>query len=820
MYSQAKGQFINYIFFIVFISLFFAILLSFTISHSASAYNALSPADNRAPITYSENEARVYCATNPSSRRGAIWFTPQGTYYYRNSVDIAAGAGNIIQVQIRGSFFTCASGISGSMGAHWLYPGTRNASNTGFNQTVNDRRLLDVPYSNSAVLARGSANGFMDWSSQGGSINARFDVTGLAVNDSGSSQVPNCNTTLNYCQKIAINLYRCPISASPPSTRCYPSPINVYIVRSKGSPPPQIIPPANNVNVCNPMSFSVSPGSDYHGAVIPVRVTTTSIGAGLNQINNYGSYSNRTTVNVTPTHTTGYQYNVRIRETRNWISGYTRIYHWVYSSSTASDGTTTTTRSWVYWYTRTDWTQARTWNSTIGPCYDYKLTSGVTSLNTYTVEPGGSVSVLPRLTVNSFSGIYRTKTRNTEWRLTKSIYSPNTNVPTIQNQDSSADSCSHFGYSVGADGCSVVASATNSVFSRDGVYISGTNPLTYRNVIVDDYDAGTKICFAFSVRVRAARYDTWTDNRWNHSALDPVRNCVIVSKKPKVQVWGGDLSVISPPINNSAVTTTSVKSNNTFGSWVEYGIFATGLTRGIASGSAFANIHGLYGASSMCRYSTLSFTNSGCSGSNVGSYSKNIPMTDVESIFPSAGSTINTGSVVVNNLLSGPGTYIGTRTGNLTLTDSNLDSGKTIILKVSGTVTITDDLTYSNDPYNNIKDIPQLVIIANNINIDSSVVNVDAWLIAKNGYVNTCSSAGTSNPLSINICSRYLRVNGPVIAKKIYLRRTAGSGTGLASGEPAEVFNLRADAYLWAYSRSSSDNRMRIVYYVSVPPRF
>jgi len=50
--------------------------------------------------------------------------------------------------------------------------------------------------------------------------------------------------------------------------------------------------------------------------------------------------------------------------------------------------------------------------------------------------------------------------------------------------------------------------------------------------------------------------------------------------------------------------------------------------------------------------------------------------------------------------------------------------------------------------------------------------------------------------------------------------RTAGSGVGVAIGDPAEVFNLRGDAYLWATAYSSNSDRLSTVSTKELPPRF
>jgi hypothetical protein len=159
-------------------------------------------------------------------------------------------------------------------------------------------------------------------------------------------------------------------------------------------------------------------------------------------------------------------------------------------------------------------------------------------------------------------------------------------------------------------------------------------------------------------------------------------------------------------------------------------------------------------------------------------------------------------------------------TGNLTIGNRTIGAGSTEIIRATGTVTINGDIRYANNvPFGRI---PQMVIIARDIDIRSNVTNIDAWLIAtgagSNGRINTCSNAPAS--LTSNICNNQLQVNGPVIANRLDLRRTAGSGTGDASGEPAEVFNLRADAYLWAYRQASAGSRAQTVFTTELPPRF
>ena len=58
------------------------------------------------------------------------------------------------------------------------------------------------------------------------------------------------------------------------------------------------------------------------------------------------------------------------------------------------------------------------------------------------------------------------------------------------------------------------------------------------------------------------------------------------------------------------------------------------------------------------------------------------------------------------------------------------------------------------------------------------------------------------------------------MANHLLLRRTAGAGRGAASGDPAEVFNLRPDAYLWASYMQRDANKVRTVKTTELPPRF
>jgi hypothetical protein len=113
-------------------------------------------------------------------------------------------------------------------------------------------------------------------------------------------------------------------------------------------------------------------------------------------------------------------------------------------------------------------------------------------------------------------------------------------------------------------------------------------------------------------------------------------------------------------------------------------------------------------------------------------------------------------------------------------------------------------------------EIPQLVIIANNITIVSNVTNVDAWLIAKNDLA-TCD-VNSSNGSFVNTCRNGLRINGPVMASRTIMRRTTFNTSD--PKQAAETVNLRGDAYIWANQLARSAGKWQTVYTTELPPRY
>lgn len=195
---------------------------------------------------------------------------------------------------------------------------------------------------------------------------------------------------------------------------------------------------------------------------------------------------------------------------------------------------------------------------------------------------------------------------------------------------------------------------------------------------------------------------------------------------------------------------------------------------------------------------------------------------------------------------------------------SNFDTDNTLVIYIeNGTINIDKNICYSNStaecdftagPKDNsnlalqlntsslsvdaLEKLPQVLIFAKNITVASHVNRIDAWLIA-DGNINTCS-AGHGNSVT---CDTALVVNGPLYAKTVNFNRTAGAhgsvdnctaancdnnnpqnrnigGVDDGSIAPAEVFNLRADVYLWAQNQAARYVQATSTFTRELAPRY
>ena len=463
------------------------------------------------------------------------------------------------------------------------------------------------------------------------------------------------------------------------------------------------------------------------------------------------------------------------------------------------------------------------------------------------VESGATIPITATIT-NDGS---RPSPADSTWHIERILYNgpePAKGGSSSIDTDAPGNSCEEYWSTPDCVTLSSNPEGNNSV----GNGFSSRKVININDRIEDDMPIGSRVCYVL--------YVNETNVQDDKDAVSNRTNCLVVGKKPKAHITGGDLVAGTPfvgtePVDSKVVTSVTRKSIDlggtptllTFGSWTEYGLISVGPVTGTGSGAAYANSDGhpgLADATATCKASPLTITNESvenCTGpAPIDNYTNMGSLPDLMGYFtsspcvkasPTSQCTKIATSTVVDSLQTG--VYKDTDATSVIMPGGTVGANKWHVLYApSATVYITGNIEYDNGPYTSIAQIPQLVIIAKNIKIASAVTQVDSWLIASN-MINTCAEAGTVGGLSASICKgddptsdsgdpgTALTVNGPTMSKSLYLRRTAGAMAGIdGSGDPAEVFNLRPDAYIWANVRALSVNSAQTAITREVPARF
>ena len=426
--------------------------------------------------------------------------------------------------------------------------------------------------------------------------------------------------------------------------------------------------------------------------------------------------------------------------------------------------------------------------------YNYNLLPSIsidTSRNGGSIEPNTPVGV-DKIVNNQGP----TKSRDTEWRMSQLVVRAGGSISNTGGGENINDPCVFWS---GSTSCDDSDRGTGRVINPGRLSLGSTEQL------VGDLDVGDKICWGLSVRAYSHNSPA---GQWRHSSLV----CLTVAKTPKIQFWGADAR------SSGQVTTARTQVGlQMYGSWAEYGIMSQSAVNS-ASGAMLSS-----GADGRPRtddqgLNPLTFANS---GGVYGSYGL-VPPTNLTASFTdtSTGSLIS-GTVDLSSLDSGE--YRAT--GNMQLS-GNVSSGKRIIIKTTGAVEITGNITYDNGPYSSFSAVPQLVISASSIAISEPVNEVNGWMIANRAsgsYVSTCdtvaSAATWTNGLSSTVCNQPLRVNGVIVTNHLYLRRTFGADKA-SRHIPAETLNLRPDVYLWTSSESGNSGAISTMKIRELPPRY
>ena len=316
------------------------------------------------------------------------------------------------------------------------------------------------------------------------------------------------------------------------------------------------------------------------------------------------------------------------------------------------------------------------------------------------------------------------------------------------------------------------------------------------------------------------------DNNWsvrNDQSADTFRAsniaCAVVTKSPNLNLSGSD-SYAKDGFTGSDVRENIVPGTDKRGSYSQYGLL-TGDKNGVTSfGSAGYTTASPANRSLACK---LSYANTSNVWDNckdllnelqpAGLYKNPLSMPSLTNAKPlPGGSNVNLGGL--------SGSYY--RSGNLTISGSELKSGRHITIFVDGDVTISDNInTDWSFQYTRLSDIPSFTIKANNIKVNPGVRLITGTYVAKdhfescNGAQNNTDDLGMLPPPKSK-CQHKLKVNGAIVSEKSPIfRRTFGAGN-LSDDYQWETNNISSTAEwinytpnLWlTTSNGSSGNQL------------
>jgi hypothetical protein len=466
-----------------------------------------------------------------------------------------------------------------------------------------------------------------------------------------------------------------------------------------------------------------------------------------------------------------------------------------------------------------------------------------------TVSPGTIVSI--NLPLDPDHGNPQTGSKiqanDITWRVSRYVYPASMDG----NEAPSRTSSSEVSCPAGTTDCEATLFESHANKLGSG----GRKTTTGTHTIPSDLEAGSRICYVSSVYRpppgtadhlhifdyngdgdtndpgEEVRYYRYTGGRqWYISGEE----CVRVGKLPKVQIWGGD-AVVEGDIQASRSIYNDGGSVRTLGSWGQYAVTSGGPNEYFASSAGYGTAASTAGFPFDLNYLTVSNVGHPTTYGLADPADFSSPSTVVNYYsgqVASGGATSVTAGSFNPATASSSGVYY--KNGNVTINPAtNIE--KTVILFVNGKATIDGSLEYKSS-YNVDDTLPQFVLIAKDIEIANAATRVDGWLITAtppvspdteweigpdNGSVNTCSSEPLARTLTYERCDNKLVVNGPVITSSLYLRRTNGARSEADRKEPAEIFNLRPDSFLWGYQQVQAKSTTAItVDSVELPPRF
>lgn len=429
--------------------------------------------------------------------------------------------------------------------------------------------------------------------------------------------------------------------------------------------------------------------------------------------------------------------------------------------------------------------------------YNYSLTPTITVDRTSVESDTTPINVS---TTVDHSG---TPTHDTQWKIVKLLYNSRDPDPTGSGSGRSNNTpCAHFAGALNCDDNWWNSTPSPIKFTGDTTQSTVTE-------LGGDFNFETRVCYAAAVS--RPTHDP-ADPAWAYSDL----RCVLAAKRPKIQFWGADVRAGGRVATSR--TATGGADPVMYGSWAEYGLMGSDQVDSSSGGALSSGPAGIPVPGSQLDYNQLTFANT----PNFGNFGT-IPATVLPPLLTDTTGAVGVGGTrSVADLSAGGGVINRWSTGGLTISGGTVPAGKTVVVRSTGTVIIDGNINYAGGGA--VNQLSQMVIIARDIIITHNVTEVNAWLVAQapgaGGTLSTCEavSGGWLN-FDVNACNQPLRVNGPVVTDRLYLRRTFGSESA-SLNMPAEVINLRPDTYLWGHHMARSTGSIRTGYLRELPPRF
>lgn len=448
-----------------------------------------------------------------------------------------------------------------------------------------------------------------------------------------------------------------------------------------------------------------------------------------------------------------------------------------------NDGTASTVSTWGNDRVIEDWTYAFK-----NPDYreikiggpDFTLQPQITVNPSPSVTVGQSVTATPSVHNNG-----TTTATNIDWHLYSIIVPANSSISTADISGTTlwgtTNPCvsTYASFDCNPAGNGTMATVTNNTT----LTLSPSAPIDTSSLAV-----GTNICYLFVV-------SPYTRDGGDYYG---VVRCTTVASSPYVAVIGGNVwsggSTVSP-YNGSADVTGANSIGAGFGSFGEYGVFATSTIDYFGSA-------GRVGAAS---------TSHGVSGTRL-----------------TFGSAVSLGNFSNSHRIADLTARCGSLSGSITIHAETLTSASPRTPVCADTVTIDGDITYSTGGVSTFGQLPSLTVIANNILVSGSVSEIAGNFYAVNRFV-TCSQGstvgGTPDAAYAGVggaCTHALRINGTVTvanqaAGSLVLNRSSG---GTTTNQPAEAIVMRPESFLTTFENSINTSMLTTVSETELPARY